>query len=86
MQILFSRNFRKRFDRLHLYLQNKFKIQMKLLVNNENNEILNIHSLKGKYLGLQSMNVTGDIRAIFEYKNDTTLIFHDIGSHSELYG
>lgn len=89
MRILFSRNFRKRFDRLDLYLQNKFKNRLKLLINkkdnNKGNDILNIHSLKGKYLGLLSMNVTGDIRAVFEYKNSTVLLFHDIGSHSELY-
>ncbi|MDQ7009278.1 MAG: hypothetical protein Q9M94_03225 [Candidatus Gracilibacteria bacterium] len=51
-------------------------------------EILNNHSLNGKYLGLRSIDITGDFRAIFrEFPNGKYefVDFIDIGTHAQLY-
>ena len=46
--------------------------------------LLNNHSLGGEYNGCRSINITGDIRAIFYVKTDV-VVFINIGSHPELY-
>jgi addiction module RelE/StbE family toxin len=51
--------------------------------------LLRIHSLKGKYSGYFSFNVTDDWRALFKIKesrNKLIITFHSIGTHSKLYG
>jgi len=42
--------------------------------------------LTGQYADLHSINITGDIRALYEKINDSYVIFGFIGTHSELYG
>jgi mRNA-degrading endonuclease YafQ of YafQ-DinJ toxin-antitoxin module len=42
--------------------------------------------LTGEYAGLYSINITGDIRALYEKIDDTYAIFGFIGTHSQLYG
>ena len=47
---------------------------------------LHLHMLTGEYAGLYSINITGDIRALYEKIDDTYVIFGFIGTHSQLYG
>lgn len=42
--------------------------------------------LTGEYAGLYSLNITGDIRALYEKIDDAYVIFGFIGTHSQLYG
>ena len=49
------------------------------------NPLLNNHYLGGEYEGCRSINITGDIRAIFYIKQNSDVVFINIGSHSELY-
>jgi len=56
-----------------------------LFEKDQMNPVLNNHSLKGKYLGRRSINITGDLRVIYQ-KNDDNVIFVTIDSHSNLYG
>lgn len=86
MHIVFSKRFKKRHGRLSLELQDKFRNRLSMLLKSNSRGILNVHFLHGKYAGYQSLNVTGDIRAIFRINRDEGYIFLlDIGTHSELY-
>lgn len=86
MHIIFSKRFKKRHCRLDLDMQNKFRQRLELYLLDRDNIILNVHQLKGKFIGYYSLNVTGDVRLIFRYLSDSNAIFlFDIGSHSELY-
>lgn len=42
--------------------------------------------LSGNYSGFHSINITGDIRALYEEIDGSYVIFEFIGTHSELYG
>jgi mRNA-degrading endonuclease YafQ of YafQ-DinJ toxin-antitoxin module len=42
--------------------------------------------LTGEYAGLYSINITGDIRALYEKIDESYVIFGFIGTHSQLYG
>ncbi|QQR52827.1 type II toxin-antitoxin system mRNA interferase toxin, RelE/StbE family [bacterium] len=48
--------------------------------------MLRVHPLKGQYRGYWSLNVNGDIRALYLIEVESVVIFALIGSHSQLYG
>jgi addiction module RelE/StbE family toxin len=85
MQIELHRNFLKSYKKLPLKIKEKFKERKNLFWQNQFHPILNNHALKGKYVNCRSIDITGDIRAIFNYRENTTIVFIEIGSHSELY-
>jgi len=46
---------------------------------------LNNHPLKGKYADCRSINIGGDLRAVYKYTDENSCVFIKIGTHSELY-
>ena len=84
MKVLTTAKFEKQYKKLTQKIQNKFKEQVRLFLSDYRDPSLCIHKLKGKYKSLVSMNVTGDYRALFSRKGDI-IIFHSIGTHSQLY-
>lgn len=85
MIVIFHNNFLKDFKKLPPKLKEKYKERLKLFVKDEFDPVLNNHLLKGKYLEYRSINITGDIRAIFK-RDSRKALFVAIGSHSNLYG
>lgn len=85
MLIHFTRKFAKQYDKADLKIKNAFQSRLKLFREDSFNPLLNNHSLRGEYLGYRSINVTGDLRAIFKIVGDETT-FVIIDSHSNLYG
>ena len=86
MYIARSKAFDKQYKKLSPKLQKQFFDRVKLLLSDERHPLLHVHTLTGKYTDMQSINVTADIRAIFEVRDGDTYYFSAIGSHSELYG
>ena len=84
MVINYHKDFIKDSKRLTVPQKEKLIQRLKLFGQEEFNPILNNHSLKGKYLGYRSINITGDLRAIYK-KNRTEAIFVVLDSHSHLY-
>lgn len=85
MILTYHKDFKKKYKKLSKNFQEKFDDRILLFRENEFNPILNNHSLQGKYLGYRSINITGDLRALYQ-KEDDTVIFVAIDSHSNLYG
>lgn len=86
MTIEYSRSFVKSFKKCPRYIKKKFSERLELFLTNRSNIILNEHSLSGKLLGLRSINISGDYRAIFELLEDGKVAyFITIGTHSNLY-
>jgi mRNA-degrading endonuclease YafQ of YafQ-DinJ toxin-antitoxin module len=85
MQIDYSSNFKKRIRKLPKPIVEKFYIRLALFEQDRFNPVLNNHKLHGEYEGSNSINVTGDFRAIFKYINENYILFSDIGTHPELY-
>lgn len=86
MRIAKGKQFEGQYKKLPPKTQKQFADRLKLYLENKNHSLLHVHSLKGKYTGLWSFNVTADIRVIFDDSYDEVLILIAIGSHSELYG
>lgn len=86
MKVEYTKLFLKQFKKLRSSERDQFIARLELWQKDPHAKVLRTHSLTGKYRGAQSINVTGDIRAVFFYLNDETVKFVLIGSHSQLYG
>ena len=85
MKALLHRNFEKKFVKLPFNLKEKFKERRTLFLTDPFNPFLNNHALAGDRSGQWSINVTGDLRAIYFFQDNTTVVFIDIDTHSNLY-
>lgn len=87
MKVFFHKYFRKRYAKSSNKIKDKFDTQLEIFYENLYDERLNNHELHGKYAHHRSIDVTGDIRAVYRKIDTTTndVIFVDIGSHGELY-
>lgn len=85
MIIIIQKDFEKDLKKVSSKVQEKFFEKLTLFEKDQFNPILNNHALKGKYLGYRSINITGDLRAIFKISNDKAT-FATLDSHSNLYG
>ena len=85
-EVRFSKKFKKQLKKLSPALQSRFIAHLSLWSKEPFNRKLNHHVLTGELAGFHSINVGGDLRALYrEYDNGTT-IFERIGTHSQLYG
>lgn len=85
MKVDFHRHFDKQFNKLTESQKLQFKTRLALFIENEMEITLNNYPLKGKYTGYRSINITGDLRAIFIKHAEKHVEFAYIGSHSQLY-
>jgi len=86
MQIFFTKRFWKQYYKLSKSVQRRFKDRVKLFTVDPLHPVLRVHPLRGKYAGYWSMNVSGDVRALYRTEGKTMVVFALIGTHSELYG
>lgn len=85
MRVLLNRNFEKKFLKLQPKLKEKFKERRNLFLANPFHSMLNNHPLTGDRTGQWSINITGDWRALYFFQDDSTVVFIDIDTHSNLY-
>jgi len=84
MRAIFHKSFRKKFDRLPIAIQGKFRERLARFLKDRHDTLLNNHPIGKAFPGCRSINVTGDYRAVFKEDGDTA-IFITIGTHSDLY-
>ncbi|MDP2586534.1 MAG: type II toxin-antitoxin system mRNA interferase toxin, RelE/StbE family [Candidatus Komeilibacteria bacterium] len=87
MKISFHKNFIKQLKKLSVKERQQTKERLALFLESPFHEQLNNHPLKGKYLGFRSINIKGDLRAVYKSisESDQECIFVLIGNHSQLY-
>jgi mRNA-degrading endonuclease YafQ of YafQ-DinJ toxin-antitoxin module len=85
MVIETTKGFDKQHSKLNLKVKVAFKRRVTLFKANPFDLTLRNHALKGKYLGFRSIDVTGDVRALYTTQGDTVIIFGFIGTDSQLY-
>jgi len=85
MKLISDKKFEKQYGKLPKKIQERFIQRVHTLTSEISTPSLRVHTLKGDKYPLQSMNVTGDYRALFIIKGKT-ITFYEIGAHSELYG
>ena len=86
MDIELHKTFVKDFKKLSKKIKERFIERKDIFLNNPSDPILNKHKLHGKHKNSSSINISGDVRAIFYLKdNGKTAVFIRIGTHAELY-
>lgn len=86
MKIVFHQNFERQYQRLHKSEKQKFKERLAIFIKDHFDLLLNNHPLRGKYKGYRSINVTGDVRAIYKEYQEDAFLFVAIDAHNKLYG
>lgn len=85
MQVLFHKNFDKKYRKLSKKLQLQTKERIFLFSEGSSDPQLHNHPLRGEYAGYFSINITGDYRAIYLPVNNETVKFIDVDTHAKLY-
>ena len=83
--ILFHKDFEKKQKRFDKKVRVRLYSRLKIFEKDMHNPILNNHPLHGEWQGYWSINITGDVRAIYYLQHADTFIFVDIDTHSNLY-
>lgn len=85
-RIDFTKSFTKQFKVLRKNQKDRFYERLELFQKNPHDKVLRDHALKGKYVGYRSIDIEGDLRALYYVDGDVLVIFAFIGTHSKLYG
>lgn len=73
------------FRKLPHSLQDSFEERLTFFVADQYHPLLRNHALMGEWAGCRSINITGDVRAVYESITGEHVEFVAIGTHSELY-
>ncbi len=84
MQPGYHKRFKKQYNKLPQKIKVKFTERLEVFKDNPFAPELNNHPLHGEYLGYRSINITGDLRAVYEIQ-DESIKFLFIDTHSNLY-
>ncbi len=87
--IRYTSLFNKQRKAAPLEIKIAFRETLELFLDNPLYPQLRNHLLKEQYSGYNSLDVTGDWRALFrvrESKTQTIITFHILGTHIQLYG
>ena len=85
MKIFLHNNFTKKYAKLRQSEKIRFKERRNLFLDDPYDPILNNHASTGKYVGNRSINVTGNLRLVYDIINKDSVLFIDIDTHSNLY-
>lgn len=85
MKIEFHKYFKKRYKKIPSKISSRFDERLFLFEREFFHSLLNNHPLVGDRKGQWSINITGDWRAIYVFKDEDTVVFIDIDTHSNLY-
>lgn len=85
MIIRYSKKFKKQYEKLPPKLQQKTKSCIILWASNPADESLRLHKLSGKMNRFYSIDITGDLRALYEKAGDEVYLYQMVGTHSQLY-
>jgi mRNA-degrading endonuclease YafQ of YafQ-DinJ toxin-antitoxin module len=78
MQVFFHKHFQKRYVKLPIKIKDKFDIQLDRFYDDPHDGELRNHELHGKYAQHRSIDVTGDVRAIYKETEKGVFLFVDI--------
>lgn len=80
----YHHGFKKDYKKLPADTQARFDKRLTIFLKDQFHPLLNNHPLHGEWVGHRSINITGDLRAIFKIEGETA-IFIAIDTHTKLY-
>ena len=85
MKIFLHKHFKKKYKKLRAGEKQKFKQRSSLFLQNPFDPVLRNHALGGRYEGYRSVDITGDLRVIYQQLSSEEVLFIAIDTHSNLY-
>jgi len=85
MKVSFSKAFLRKVERLDPTQGRKVLERIALFSENPLHPLLRNHPLKGTLKQYRSIDITGDLWALYIQREDEAL-FDNVGTHSQLYG
>jgi addiction module RelE/StbE family toxin len=85
MDISYSKAFIKQAKKLSPEIRKKILECVAVFSKNPLHSTLRNHALRGKYKGYRSIDITGNVRALY-LQHDTEATFDAVGTRSQLYG
>lgn len=85
MKVRYHRDFEKAYLKLHWNDRIRLHERIRLFSQDAFHPLLNNHALHGKFHGYRSINIGGNLRAIYRELNSDTAHFIEIGTHNRLY-
>ena len=85
MIIVFDKKFVKAIHKLTTSEQSRFDDRLRIFKRDSHNPLLHDHKLHGTYEGYRSINIGGNLRAIYKLIPPDTAIFVAIDTHTKLY-
>ncbi len=74
MIVRYAASFKKQYRKLPTKFQQQFDERLELFLVDPTMPHLRVHPLKGKYLGYWSLNVSGDLRALYRKVGDELVL------------
>ncbi|MBU0577238.1 type II toxin-antitoxin system YafQ family toxin [Patescibacteria group bacterium] len=82
--VKWRKSFKKDYNKLDNNKKRAWAAALRLLYYDPKNKKLRRHKLKGKYKGLESIDITPDLRALF-FENNNKFVFYYLKNHNQLY-
>jgi len=86
MELTRSKRFQREYEKLSQRVQRRVDARFLLFMRDPFDRVLENHQLTGPYSGSRSINLSGDLRAIYVESYPDAFHFLEIGRHRELYG
>ncbi|MDO8521088.1 MAG: hypothetical protein Q7S52_03155 [bacterium] len=86
MKPFFPKKFLKRLKKRSAEEQEKFYEAIALFVENAHHPLLRNHRLRGRYAAYRSIDVTGNLRAVYKEFPGNIARFSAFDTHHQLYG
>ena len=84
MIIKTTKHFDKQYAKLSPKIKHQFNIRLTIFIVDPFDATLRNHALQGRYLGYRSIDISGDVRALYTTRGEVVIIFGFIGTHSQL--
>jgi addiction module RelE/StbE family toxin len=84
LSLRFKKQFQKSARQLSAAQQDQLKERLELFLSNPYHSLLHNHQLSGDYADFRSINISGDLRALYYVEGDD-YIFAFVGTHAQLY-
>lgn len=86
MKLFFHKNFNKGYYKLPASTRARCDQRLLLFLKDPFDALLNNHPLQAEFAGYRSINITGNIRALYRNISTDSVQFVKIGTHHELFG
>lgn len=85
MKIFSSRRFDRQYKELQRSERERVDDRLALFREDEFHPLLNNHPLQGKYAAYRSINIGGDLRALYKTTGPDVRVFVIVDTHGNLY-